>query len=46
VLLATGLAIAMVFPADARTPSRNTLWDWLAARRRTRIFAIQVGETP
>jgi len=46
VLLAAGWLVAMVFPAELRMSSRNTLWDWLADRRRTRIFVIQVGETP
>lgn len=39
------LLAAMIFPVSSRIPSRNTPWDWLAARRRSRIFAIQVGET-
>jgi SSS family solute:Na+ symporter len=46
VLLAAGWLVAMVFPVELRMSSRNTLWDWLADRRRTRIFVIQVGETP
>jgi len=46
VLLAVGLLAAVVFPVDAGKPACNTLWDWLAHRRQTRIFAIQVGETP
>ena len=46
VLLAAGLLVAFVFPvqSDASTPS--TLWDWLADRRQTQVFALQqVGET-
>ena len=45
VLLGAGLLAAGVFPARSRTGSRNTLWDWLADRRRAGIYALQVGET-
>jgi SSS family solute:Na+ symporter len=44
-LFTAGLLVATVFPASSTIPSRNTLWDWLAHRRRTRIFVVQVGET-
>jgi SSS family solute:Na+ symporter len=45
VLLAAGLLVAAIFPAQSATFERNTLWDWLADRRRARVFALQVGET-
>jgi solute:Na+ symporter, SSS family len=45
-LLIIGLVTAVFFPARAAATSGNTLWDWLAARRQSRIPAIQLGETP
>jgi len=45
-LLAVGLAGAAIFPAPMSAHSRHTFWDWLAARNRPSVHAIQVGEAP
>jgi SSS family solute:Na+ symporter len=44
-LLAVGLLTAILFPARSTAHSRLTLWDWLAARKQSRMHAIQLGET-
>ncbi|MGA2889509.1 MAG: sodium:solute symporter [Terracidiphilus sp.] len=40
-LLTAGLLTAALSPADFNRSPRNTLWDWLAARRRSRIHVMQ-----
>jgi SSS family solute:Na+ symporter len=44
-VLAVGLLTSVFLPAASTTPSRHTLWDWLAQRKRSRIHVIQFGET-
>jgi SSS family solute:Na+ symporter len=45
-LLGAGLLFALVFPAQLYASTHNTLWDWLADRKRSSALPIQVGETP
>jgi len=45
-LLAVGLLCSLLFPQPSRLPSTNTLWGWLADRKRSNIYAIQLGDTP
>lgn len=39
-LFVVGIAVAMLSPAATRTTSNNTLWDWLATRKQSRLTAI------
>jgi SSS family solute:Na+ symporter len=45
-LLAVGILAAVLFPVTSALPSRNTLWDWLAMRKRSCLDSIELGETP
>lgn len=45
-LLAVGLAWAALLPAPQSLLSTGTLWDWLADRKRSGVYAIQLGDTP
>jgi solute:Na+ symporter, SSS family len=40
-LLAVGLICAALFPKPSQLPSTNTLWGWLADRKRSQLYAIQ-----
>ena len=45
-LLAVGLLCTALFPAPAGLSSSNTLWDWLADRKRPNLNASPIGDTP
>lgn len=45
-LLAAGLLYAALFPAPPSLSTTNTLWGWLADRKRSGAQAIQAGDTP
>ena len=45
-LLAVGLLYAALFPAPSALSSTNTLWGWLADRKRPGLRMMQLGDTP
>ena len=44
-LLAFGLLFAAFFPAPSQHPSNNTLWGWLADRKRSNQYVTHLGDT-